>query len=333
MAKKTSPQIDVSVIVPCFNEEKTIQLLLQAILDQSTEKERVEVIIADAMSTDNTRLKIQEFARKNPQLSIRIVDNTSRTIPAAINLAASSAQGEYLLRLDAHSVPNSDYIQNSVKLLKSGKAENVGGIWEICPGRDSCIAKAIARAAAHPLGAGDAGYRISTQSGYVDTVPFGAFKKEDFIHLGGFDESLLANEDYEFNTRLRQNGGKVWLDTSIRSKYYARKNLAELGKQYWRYGFWKNRMLRKYPKSLRWRQAIPPFFVLALIILGISSFFIPFARIILGAGVGLYLFALFSSSIMESVTKKDGCYLMMAFAFATIHFCWGGGFLYSFFSN
>jgi glycosyltransferase involved in cell wall biosynthesis len=333
MAKRKRPQIEVSIIVPCFNEEKTIQLLLQAILDQSINTEKIEVIIADAMSTDNTRLKIQEFANNNPRLSIRIVDNIKRTIPGAINLAALSARGEYLLRLDAHSVPNRDYIFNSIELLKSGKAQNVGGIWEICPGNDTCMAKAIAKAAAHPFGAGDAGYRISTQSGFVDTVPFGAFKKDVFIQLGGFDESLLSNEDYEFNTRLRQNGGKIWLDTSIRSKYYARKSLAELAKQYWRYGFWKNRMLRKYPKSLRWRQAIPPLFVSAILILGISSFFVPFARIILGTGVGLYLFALFSSSIIESVRKKDGCYLMMAFAFATIHFCWGGGFLYSFISN
>jgi glycosyltransferase involved in cell wall biosynthesis len=333
MAKRKRPQIEVSIIVPCFNEEKTIQLLLQAILDQSINTEKIEVIIADAMSTDNTRLKIQEFANNNPRLSIRIADNIKRTIPGAINLAALSARGEYLLRLDAHSVPNRDYIFNSIELLKSGKAQNVGGIWEICPGNDTCMAKAIAKAAAHPFGAGDAGYRISTQSGFVDTVPFGAFKKDVFIQLGGFDESLLSNEDYEFNTRLRQNGGKIWLDTSIRSKYYARKSLAELAKQYWRYGFWKNRMLRKYPKSLRWRQAIPPLFVSAILILGISSFFVPFARIILGTGVGLYLFALFSSSIIESVRKKDGCYLMMAFAFATIHFCWGGGFLYSFISN
>jgi len=333
MVKRINPNIEISVIVPCFNEEKTIQLLLQAILDQNIQPEKIELIIADAMSTDLTRTKIQEFAIRNPKLSIRIVDNIKRTIPAAINAAALSAKGEFLIRLDAHSVPADDYIQNSIDLLRSGIAQNVGGIWEICPSNESCIAKAISRAAAHPFGAGDAGYRINAKSGFVDTVPFGAFKKADFIQLGGFDEDLLSNEDYEFNTRLRQKGGKVWLDTSIRSKYFARKNLSELAKQYWRYGFWKYRMLRKHPKSLRWRQAIPPIFVLSLIILGISSFFTPFARIIFATGVGIYLLALLSSSIIESVTKKDGCYLMMALAFATIHFCWGGGFLYSYFSK
>jgi len=118
MAKKINPLIEVSVIIPCFNEEKTIQLLLQAILDQSYNTENIEVVIADAMSTDNTRLKIQEFSKKNPSLTIRIVDNIKRTIPTAINLAAYSAKGEYLLRMDAHSVPNRDYILNSIKLRR-----------------------------------------------------------------------------------------------------------------------------------------------------------------------------------------------------------------------
>jgi len=144
---------------------------------------------------------------------------------------------------------------------------------------------------------------------------------------------LLSNEDYEFNTRLRQNGGKIWLDPSIHSKYYARKNLKELGKQYWRYGFWKNRMLRKYPRSLRWRQAIPPLFLLFIIIFGVLSLFTPIARIILGMGVGFYLCALFLSSCIESVKMKNGCYMKMVLAFATIHFCWGGGFLFSYFSK
>ena len=333
MDKKINPQPEVSVIIPCYNEEKTIQLLLQAILEQSYPTEKIEVVIADAISTDQTRQKIRDFSKENSSLAIRIVDNPVRTIPAGVNLAANASQGKYLVRLDAHSVPNRDYILNSINLLKSGKAQNVGGVWEILPGNDTCLAKAIAKAAAHPLGAGDAGYRISSKSGFVDSVPFGAFSKNDFTKLGGFNEDLLSNEDYEFNTRLRQNGDKVWLDASIRSKYFARKNLSELGKQYWRYGFWKNRMLRKYPQSLRWRQALPPLFLIFLLLFGFLSFFLPFARIILGTGVGSYLLALIISSIIESVSMKDGCLLMMAFAFTTIHFCWGGGFLFSYFSK
>jgi len=78
---------------------------------------------------------------------------------------------------------------------------------------------------------------------------------------------LLTNEDYEFNTRIRQAGGRVWLDPQIRSVYFARGNLAELAQQYWRYGFWKAQMLKRYPKTLRLRQALPPLFVFSLVLL------------------------------------------------------------------
>jgi len=333
MDKKANQQYEVSVIVPCLNEENTIQLLLNAILTQNFPIEKIEVIIADAISNDKTREKILEFEKSHPSLTIRIVDNLRRTIPTALNLAAKSAIGDYIIRLDAHSIPNEDYILNCINILKSGKAQNVGGIWEICPGDETCMARSIARAASHPFGAGDAAYRISSRAGFVDTVPFGAFKKEVFIKSGGFDENLLSNEDYEFNTRLRQSGGKVWLDPAIKAKYYARKNLIELSKQYWRYGFWKNRMLRKYPKSLRWRQAIPPLFVLFMILFAVLSLITPIARIIFIMGLGLYFLALLIGGVIESVKMNDLCYMRMMFAFVTIHFCWGGGFLFSFFSK
>src|SRR3989304_7761914 len=120
------------------------------------------------------------------------------------------------------------------------------------------MARPIAAAASPPLGAGDAGYRVGSQAGEVDTVPFGAFRREWLERVGGYDESLQTNEDYELNVRLRRAGGKIWFDPSIRSVYYARSDLAQLWRQYYRYGFWKARMLLRYPGSIRWRPALPP---------------------------------------------------------------------------
>jgi glycosyltransferase involved in cell wall biosynthesis len=256
MQPKTHNQPEVSVIVPCYNEGDTIHLLLDALLQQSFPIEQMEVVISDAMSQDNTRENIQKFIDHHPELKILVVDNPARTIPAGVNSAAAAANGKYLVRMDAHSVPNRDYIATSLRLLKKGVADNVGGVWEILPGANTAIAKAIAAAAGHPLGAGDALYRIAKKAAYVETVPFGAFSKETFERVGRFDESLLSNEDYEFNTRIIQQGGRIWLDPQIRSQYFARKNLKQLAKQYWRYGFWKFRMLQRYPNTLRWRQAI-----------------------------------------------------------------------------
>lgn len=329
MEKTKKNTIEVSVIVPCYNEENTIQLLLGAIHSQNYPVDSLEVIIADAYSEDRTREKIKEFTDLHPDIRVRIVDNKKRTIPAAINEAAAQSTGTYLIRLDAHSVPDSDYIAHSIEILSSGRAENVGGIWLIRPGTDSCIARAIARAASHPVGAGDAGYRVSRKAAYVDTVPFGAFRKETFEKVGKFDETMLANEDYEFNTRLRKAGGRIWLDPRIQSTYYARGNLRALGKQYWRYGFWKYRMLRRYPESLRWRQALPPIFVLGVMIFAAASFFFLFTRIILGIGLSLYALVLIIIGAIEAVREKDICMLNIALALIVMHFSWGSGFILS----
>ncbi len=323
----------VSIIIPCYNEEKTIGFLLKAIKKQEYPLSNIEIIIADSLSTDATKEKISKFIKSNPSILVKVVDNAKQTIPSGVNCAARVAKGEILIRLDAHSEPNAEYVKTSVDLLKKNVAENVGGIWEIQPWEDTCIAKAIAKAAAHPLGVGDAKYRVSTKAQYVDTVPFGAFYKKTFENIGCFDETMLANEDYEFNARLKNSGGKVWLDPRIRSKYYARKNLKELAKQYWRYGFWKARMLQRYPETIRWRQAIPPLFVVSIFLLGIFSIFIPIARIILGVEFGIYLLTVLFVGLQTAVKHTDLCFLLMPFAIITMHFSWGGGFMYSLFTS
>ncbi len=320
----------VSVIVPCYNEESTIQLLLDAILKQDFPIRNIEVIIADALSQDKTREKITEFASDHPQLLMKVVDNPKRTIPAAINAAAAATSGEYLVRLDAHSMPYPNYISTCIRDLENGKGENVGGVWEIKPGADTAIAKAIAAAAAHPLGVGDARYRYSDQAGETDTVPFGSFRRDLFFRIGGFDESLLTNEDYEFNVRIRKTGGKIWLDPTIRCIYFARKNLRELAKQYWRYGFWKLQMLKRYPKTIRWRQALPPLFVLVNILGILFALFNKYVAYSYLAILGIYLFILFATSIRDALKKKEPALILgLPAAIITMHFSWGFGFLIS----
>src|SRR5258707_6335987 len=121
-----------------------------------------------------------------------------------------------MVRLDAHSKPYPDYIANCVNALEANRGENVGGVWEIRPGADTWIAKSIAVAAAHPLGVGDALYRHTKQAAEMDTVPFGSFRPALIEQMGFFDESLLPNQDYEFNVRVRKSAWKSWLDASIR---------------------------------------------------------------------------------------------------------------------
>lgn len=320
----------VSIIVPCYNEEHRIPLLLDAIYRQTFSKDQMEVVLADGMSTDRTREVVAEFQQTHPDLLIRLADNPLRIIPAGLNRAIQASNGEYLVRLDGHSVPADDYVERCMDALLAGKGENVGGVWDICPGGEGWIARSIAVAAAHPLGVGDALYRYATEAAYVDTVPFGAFRRDTLERAGYFDETLLTNEDYELNTRLRQHGGRIWLDPSIRSGYFARASLGALARQYWRYGYWKQRMLRRYPQTLRWRQALPPLFVAGLVGLALLSLIWNLARILLLIGIGLYLIIIIAGVVPSALKRKDPALLAgIPLAIATMHLSWGSGFIYS----
>lgn len=321
---------DVSIIVPCYNEEATIRLLLEALAAQSYPSARMEVVIADGLSSDGTREQIARFQREKPELAVRVVDNSERNISAGLNVALRAAQGELIVRLDAHSAPAVDYVERCVEALRAGDGDNVGGVWQIQPGGPGWVAEAIAAAAAHPLGVGDARYRVGGGAQAVDTVPFGAYRRSLAEQIGFYDETLLTNEDYEFNVRVRQAGGVVWMDPKIRSRYFARASLGALARQYWRYGYWKARMLKRYPHTARWRQLLPPVFVLSVVILALLAPFVAAARWLLGLGLGVYALALLLGGAAAAVQKRKPALLAgVPLAIAVMHFAWGGAFLWS----
>jgi len=319
--------------VPCFNEQRTIRSLLDSVYHQSYPREKLEVIVADGLSTDQTRQEIEGFKKDNKDLEIRVIDNPKRSIPSGLNQALAAADGEYIVRLDAHSIPATDYITRSVTALKSGLGDNVGGLWEIKPGSDTWQGRSIARAAAHPLGAGDARYRVGGKAQEVDTVPFGAFQLSLINRIGNFDETLLTNEDYEFNYRIRQAGGKIWFDPDIKSVYIARQNLEELARQYWRYGYWKVRMLKRFPESFRWRQ-LAGLFVISIPVLALLGIWLNWARWLLLFEVAAYLLALLLVGLQLAARYRDVSLLWgVPLAIATMHFSWGTAFIWSMISR
>jgi len=320
----------VSVIVPCYNEESTIRLMLDALVRQTYPKEDLEVVVADGMSNDNTVLEIENFQKSHPELKIRVIENQKRIIPAGLNRALEAAKGEYVIRLDAHCVPHPEYITRSIAGLEKRLGDNVGGVWKIVPPENTWIARSIAAAASYPLAVGDAKYRFADSPGEVDTVPFGAFRREYLLSIGGFNETLLANEDYELNTRIRQAGGKIWLDQNIQVQYYSRSTLRQLARQYWRYGYWKAAMLRRFPGSLRWRQALPPLFVLGLIGLLAASIWSVAARWVLLVVVIIYGMSLLLSGLDTTLqSRRFSLIFGVPLVIATMHLSWGSAFLVS----
>jgi succinoglycan biosynthesis protein ExoA len=318
----------VSVVIPCFNEQRFISTVLKNLAKQYDLGD-YEIIVVDGMSTDRTREIIEEFASSNSRLRIRIVDNPVRNIPTALNLGIAAAAGEIIVRMDAHSVPTDGYVRRCVEQLNSGSVSVVGMPWRITSGAESLTARAIALAVAHSFGIGDAQYRLRVDSArLVDTVPFGAFRKSLWTKLGGYNEELLANEDYDFNYRVRKGGGQILLDPAEHCEYYARVTLGELAKQYARYGHWKAQMIKLHPRSIRVRHLVAPAFVLSLLAFAILSIWSRYALAAFLLILGTYL--LCSVFVALSIAAKARNWKLVPFvvaAFLTLHLTWGLSFL------
>ena len=321
----------VSVIIPCYNEERFIGKALEQLADQF-EANRYEIIVVDGLSEDRSRAVVEEFRKDRPDLSVQLVENPARNIPTALNLGIAAARGNIIARMDAHAVPSDGYIRRCVEVLQTGSAGAVGMPCLVRPGADTLVARAIAAAVSHPFGIGDAKYRLGAggpQQEAVDTVAFACFLKSIWKELGGYNESLHTNEDYDFNYRVRRSGRPVILDRGGHCDYFARSTLKALASQYVRYGGWKAEMIRLHPRSIKLRHLVAPLFVASLPALGIAGIFWTPAWWLLLVEIVAYLLCAFVAGLQAAKKSKGG--LLMALAmplvFATIHLSWGSSFL------
>lgn len=312
----------VAVIVPCRNEARYIGQLLDSLSAQTRPPD--EVVIVDDGSTDSTPALAVEWGRRNPRLPLRVVPGPAQGPAAAVNAGIRSTSAELLIRLDGHSLPATDYVERCLMPIARGI---VGGRWIVRPGAETAVGRAIAAVVSHPSGSGGAKYRRmaqrETQLRAVETVPFGAYTRALWTELGGLDESLLVNEDFDFNFRARQAGYEVLLDPSMCVEYFARPTLKALARQYGRYGFWKWRMLRKDPSALHVRQ-LPPALVAPWLLLTTAW------AMAAPAGQTFWLVAVYPSIAILSgcavgVTRRVNP-AMAAAAVATVHVCWSVGF-------
>ena len=321
----------VSVIIPCYNEERFIGKALENLADQYAAKD-YEIIVVDGMSNDRTREVIAEFQQSHPEISIKLVGNPTRHIPRALNLGIAAARGEIIARIDAHAAPSSGYIRRCVEVLSEDGTAVVGMPCRVQPGADTALARAIALAVSHPFGIGDAKYRLNDGGAMqepVDTVAFACFRKSLWSELGGFDEKLLTNEDYDFNYRVRLRGERVMLDGLAHCDYFARTTLTKLAAQYFRYGYWKARMIRQRPQSIKLRHLVAPVFVASIVLLAAVGFWRSIAWTMLGLELATYLLAAlaFAYQAARGNQEKLPAMLAMPLVFFTIHFSWGTSFL------
>jgi len=317
----------VSIIIPTRNEEAFIINTLDSIMGQDYPNELVEVIIADGESDDKTRELIQGYIQNHS--NVLLIDNPERVVPYALNYAIAKASGEIIVRLDAHSKYPQNYVSRLVQELENTNADNVGGVWITTPANDGLIATAIALSTSHPLGIGDASYRLDNpEIKEVDTVPFGCFPKDVFDRIGLFDTDLIRNQDDEFNGRIIKNGGKIFLVPDVEIEYYARASVSTMMKMFYQYGLFKPLVNVKLGAAATLRQFVPPAFLLFLI----AGFIVPFVPVVLqlgwcGALAFYILITIFVGVKIALSNKKMSLIFILPWMFPLIHVSYGWGYL------
>lgn len=315
-----------SVIIVTKNEEQYIEALLKAILNQDFPKGNYEILVIDGHSTDATKEIIKQIMDENPD-RIRLYNNDKETLPAGWNIGIKHSLGSYVLRLDGHSMIEQDFLSRNYDVISEksdvacigGKVESKGhGFW----------GKVNAFVYSSPFGVGNSKFRTlnSAWEGYVDTVPYGAYKKEIFEQVGFFDENLKRNEDLEMHARIRNIGGQFYLNSSIRSTYYVRSTLKALVRKSFNDGKWTMIARRKSNGVLRVRHYAPLIaFSLGMLLL-LMSFVTAYSLYILATLTLLYSMMLVTSSIKISKTHKGLRYILGAMlSFASLHVSRGWG--------
>ena len=247
----------VSVVVPCRNERRYLEPFVAGVLGQALPAGRsLQLLVADGVSDDGSAQLLQRLAAADPR--VEFVANPGRIVSTGLNAALGRASGEVIVRMDVHTDYAADYIAACLAALAVSGADNVGGPWcaEPEPGAGP-TQRAVAAAFQARWVAGGARSRSLDFSGWVDTVYLGCWPRSSFERFGGFDESLVRNQDDEHNLRIVRGGGRIWQSAAIRSRYRPRSRLRQVARQYMQYGYWKPFVMARHRQPASLRHLVP----------------------------------------------------------------------------
>lgn len=315
----------VSALLVTRNEEDYIRMSLMSLINQTYPHDKYEIIIVDGNSSDGTLDIILQLRNKynSQSFKIKLIRNPQKILATGWNLAIKSAKGDYVVRIDAHSVVESDFIEKNVETIQRVDAVCVGGklISKSLNGDDNLVSHVLSS----PFGVGNSSFRISEKEGYVDTAVYGLYKKDIFNKAGYFDEKMVRNQDIEMHSRIKKAGGKFYFNPAIKSTYYTRNTVNKMLKQAYGNGQWNMVLLKRGSGALSIRHLVPFVFVLSIvgtILLGFLHplfWYLGLAVVVLHLCLGLY----FAGEKTQKLTQI----LVMPFLFIALHFAYGLGYI------
>jgi succinoglycan biosynthesis protein ExoA len=308
----------VTVVIPARNEEQWIERCLDSVLAQ--DHPHLQVIVVDGASTDRTRELVE--ARMRLDGRVELLHNPDGTIPRSLNLALAASRSPWLVRVDAHAAIPPGYVRRAVAHLQTGRWGGVGGRKDgvgVTP-----AGKAIAAAMGSRFGVGDSTYHYGTSIGVADHVPFGAYPTAVARELGGWDERLRVNQDFEFDYRVRRSGRRILFDPGLRIEWHCRQTIRELFRQYRRYGRGKAVVAKLHPRSVRPRHLVAPAMVGAWALALLLAPRRPALAVALVAPYGAAVVA--ASAITARRVDVPAAKVRLPAAFLAMHAGWGVGF-------
>jgi succinoglycan biosynthesis protein ExoA len=322
----------ISVVMPVRNEERHLADAVSQVLSQDYPGE-LEVLLAVGPSHDRTQEIAERISAADSRVTV--VPNPSGQIPSAVNAAIKASRHSVVARVDGHCMLPPGYLRRAVRALEETGADNVGGIMAaegVTP-----FQQAVAWAMTSPAGVGASEFHTGGQPGPADTVYLGVYRRAAIERVGGYDEAFLVAEDWEMNHRIRRAGGLIWFLPDLRVTYRPRASVRALGVQYFRYGRWRRLVARQHTGTINWRYLAPPAAVLAIAagtLAGLAG---------LAAGAGgwaviatagfavplIYLAGILAVTAMAARGLPARVAIRLPLVLATMHVCWGTGFLTS----
>ena len=311
----------VSIAMPVLNEEAFIRAAIESILPDPRCLD-YEILVLDGGSTDNTTKIVREMARTNPR--IKLHKNKDRIQSAALNLAAKLADpsGRIIIRADCHAVYPERFAEICLAKLEEAGVQSV--VVTMDTTGETCFQRGVAAAQNSFLGNGGAPHRCRTTSGFVDHGHHAAFDRAFFQSVGGYDERIATNEDFDLDTRIARAGGRIWLESSIPVRYFPRNTFGGLVRQYLGYGKGRAFTYLRHRYRLKLRQLAPVAVVGALSVAALLALFVDerFAAVPVA-----YAAACLGWGLVRAMMLRDRCVAFMGVAAMVMHNAWGIGFL------
>jgi succinoglycan biosynthesis protein ExoA len=312
----------VSILMPVFNEEHSVAEAIASVLRQTVKD--IEILVIDGRSVDATTQVVRRLAEQHPE--VRLLDNPRRIIPSALNVGLQHARGEFVARVDAHLTLNDVYVETGLRVLKEHPdVAGVGGCRVGVAG--SPTGKAVAAALSSRFGVGDSINHYATEPQETDHASMGVYRTEVLRSIGGWDEQLRVNEDVDLDHRILAAGHRIRYDPEMVMLWSVQETLRDFGRQYRRYGRGKAGMVRKNgPGAVKLRHLAPPALAGALTAGSLAA--LAGHRLVAATLLAPYPVAL--AGAVTATAGKDTSpadWLRLGGAFATMHLCWGVGFV------